>query len=135
MTGPYAVDIAYEDDPTIPDNADLWRRIHPNQTTYDDNQGRIRPSSAAFTDSSNGSPMSVVIAAECDGPTRVLAGYERYGLASFKARVARESGLGIVRDPLPDQPAHAFVFGPKSKKVQSKLAKATEWVVLPPDPV
>lgn len=124
---------AYTDDPTIPDDADLWRRIHPTHIIFDDNQGRVRPTSQAFTDSSNGSPMSVVIATECGGPDRVLAGYERYGLASFKARVARESGLGIVRDPLPDQPAHALVFGPKSKKVQSQLAKATEWVVLPPN--
>jgi hypothetical protein len=129
------VDTAYEDDPTIPNNADLWRRIHPNQIIYDDNQGRTRPSSAAFTDSTNGSPMSVVIAAECDGPDRVLAGYERYGLASFKARVAREFGLGIARDPLPDQPAHALVFGLKSRKVQSQLAKGAEWFVLPPNPV
>jgi hypothetical protein len=129
------VDTVYEDDHTIPDNADLWRRIHPTQIIDDDNQRRTRPTPAAFTDSTNGSPMSVVIAAECDGPDRVLAGHERYGLASFKAQVARESGLGIVRDPLPDQPAHALVFGPKSKKVQSQLAKAAEWVVLPPNPV
>jgi hypothetical protein len=126
------VGTAYTDDPTISDDADLWRRIHPTHIISDPNLGRVRPTSAAFMDLSNGSPMSVVIAAESDGPEHILAGYEGYGLASFKARVAREFGLGIVRNPLYNQPAHALVFGAKSGKVRSQLAKAVEWVVLPP---
>ena len=52
------------DDPTIPDLAELWRRIPPWHLVKDDNLGRVRPSSAAFDNHPNGSPMSVLLAQE-----------------------------------------------------------------------
>lgn len=43
-------DIDYRDDPTISDDADLWRRIPPWHIVSDENIGVMRPSSAAFED-------------------------------------------------------------------------------------
>lgn len=122
----------YTDDPTIPDAANLWRRIPPFHCIWDANVGRVRPSSAAFDDDPDGSPMSVVLAEESSDPQSVLAGHEGFALASFKAGLARECRLGIARDPLPEQPAHALVLGRKTKSVMRRLAKGSSWVIAPP---
>jgi hypothetical protein len=45
-----------------------------------------------------------------------------------------DDAVGIARDPLPDEPAHALVFGKKTKAVKSRLAKGSSWVVPPPTP-
>jgi len=120
------------DDATIPDEADLWRRIPPWHFVLDQNSGQIRPSSAAFDNDPNGSPMSVVLGAESSGPEAVLAGHSGFALASFTAGLARECHQGIARDPLPEEPAHALVFGPKTKAVRRRLARESVWVIPPP---
>ena len=125
---------AYNDDPTIPDGAVLWRRVPPWHFFYDENLGRVRPSSAAFDDDTDGEPLSIVLAAESDGPERVLAGHAGYALAAFTAGLARECNQGIARDPLPDEPAHALVFGRKTRSVRNRLAQSATWVVPPPSP-
>jgi hypothetical protein len=126
------------DDASIRDEADLWRRIPPWHFIYDENLGRWRSSSSAFADDPNGHPMSVVLAetaaAVGRGPAQILIGHERFALASITVGLARECGQGVVRDPLPDEPAHGLVIGPKPKSVQRRLAKAAVWVI-PPQPV
>jgi hypothetical protein len=121
-------------DPTIPDDAILWRRIPPWHFFYDTNLGRMRPSSAAFEDDADGSPMSVVLAAETSGPENALAGHPGYALASFTAGMARECSQGVARDPLPHEPAHALVSGRRTGSVRNRLAKGSTWVVPPPNP-
>ncbi|MBI3696222.1 MAG: hypothetical protein HY238_15470 [Acidobacteria bacterium] len=123
------------DDPTIPDQAELWRRIPPWHLVKDENLGRIRPSSAAFDNHPDGSAMSVLLgnemtAAGC-GPEAALAGHERFALAAITAHLARSCGQGIARDPLPDAPAHAVVFGEKTRLIRKKLAMAAYWVIPP----
>lgn len=109
-----------------------------SQIVLDQNTGRRRPSSAAFEDSPDGTPMSAFwekLHRELGlTEANALEGHEDFGLASFVVRLARELGQGIQREPLPDAPAHVLVFGPKPKKsVSRKLAAAAEWVVLPPE--
>jgi len=122
------------DDAAIPDEAVLWRRVPPWHFFYDENLGRVRPSSAAFEDDTDGNPMSVVLAAESKGSDSVLAGHVGYALAAFTVGLARQCQQGIVRDLLPDEPAHALVFGRKTRSVRNRLAQATTWVVAPPSP-
>jgi hypothetical protein len=121
----------YHDDSTISDDNNLWRRIHPAQIVYDNNLKSYRPSSAAFDDSSNGSPMSVILAEENRNPSTALENYEGFSMVSLTARLVRDCGQGIARDPLPDEPAHALVFGEKPKSIRKKLAQAAEWIVSP----
>lgn len=126
----------YQDDPTIADADPLWRRIHPKHFVRDENLQQWRPSSAAFTDSSDGSPMSVVLGQEVFAadrrPESVLFGHEDHALASFTTGVARANGQGVERSPQPDEPAHGGVFGPKPKRVQRALAKSATWVIPSP---
>ena len=122
----------YPDDPTIPDSAELWRRIPPRHFFPDKNLGRVRPSSAAFDDDTDGSYMSVVLAAEVAGPEAVLLGCQGYALASITTGLARECGQVISRDPLPENPAHALVVGSKPESVRRRMARGSLWVVEPP---
>ncbi len=126
------------DDSTIGDEAALWRRVPPWHFVYDANLGRWRPSSAAFDNDPDGHPMSVVLGDQVVSEGRdtgdVVAGHAGFALASLTAGLARSEGQGVTRDPLPDEPAHALVFGNKSKSVQRRLAKGASWVIAPPGP-
>ena len=127
---------AIRDDASIRDEAILWRRIPPWHFVYDENRSRWRPSSAAFDNDPTGDPMSVILAelflATGRGPTESLLGHEGFALATITAGLTRTCGQGVVRDPLPEEPAHALVVGPKPKSVQRRLAKAAAWAI-PPD--
>lgn len=118
------------DDPTIPDSEILWRRIPPWHIVEDANRGGRRVSSAAFSDDPDRQPMSVVLASEST-LARVLAGHAGFGVAGLSARMVRALGLGIVRAPTPDEPAHAVVIGPKSQRTRRRLRDAAQWVFRP----
>ena len=130
-------DNEYVDDPNISDESHLWRRIPPNPPFLvdDKNQNRKRISSAAFEDHPNGTPMSVAIAqiAEEHGrePKDILKDHDGYGLAGLVVQDVRENNLGVCKKPLPDQPEHGEVFGPKPKSVRRNLALAAFWVIKP----
>jgi len=126
------------DDGTIPDDTALWRRVpdKPAQIIFDYNLGRWRPSSAAFKDHPDGSPMSVTMDVG-QNPESALAGYPDNFLASLRASVARNLHQIIRRKPLegnPGDPHHAEVVGPKPKKVCSDMAKAATWIIAPDRP-
>lgn len=127
----------YSDDVTILSPAELWRRIPPKHLVQDENLGRLRPSTAAFEDHPNGSPMSVALADVVIGtgrtPLGLLAGLEAYALASITAGLARECGQGVSREPLPNEPAHAVVFGRKTDRTRKRFSLECHWVVPPPE--
>lgn len=114
----------------------LLRRIPRWHVLYDNNRGRVRPSSAAFEDDRDGSPMSVyrrdVIEGEGDEPARVMVGHEGYGLASVAAGHVRSRGQTVCSDPLPDESSHAVVCGPKPRSTRRSFASNAEWVMEPP---
>jgi hypothetical protein len=132
----------YSDDPSIPDDAILWRFIRPEHVVFDKKLESVRPKSLCFTDSSDGSPMSALIAervADSGRNARDLL-VDRWAgcyIVSFAVGFIRnELGLGVTaHPPVPDEPAHAWVFGKKTRKVRSDLARAegTRWVVGPPE--
>jgi hypothetical protein len=121
----------HTDDLTILDDDELWRRIHYKQWIRDDKLGRVRPTSKAFQSPSDGSPMSVVLAKEHSNPESYLEKYEEPALASITAGLARECSQGVAREPLPDEPAHAVVFGRKIQSVRRRFAKEASWVIPP----
>lgn len=117
-----------QSDVTIPDTAHLWRRIPPweDYTVFDPQVGGLRPSSAAFDDDE----MSVFIGDELSGTSEILHGLDGFGVVSISARLARDCGHVVVRDPEP-HPAHALVVGPKTRAVRRRLARGAEWVLRP----
>lgn len=131
MAGP-----TYVDDPGILDDAQLWRRVCPAWIILDENHGGVRVSSQAFHDSSDGTPMSVLISDLVRQTGRdendVIASFPGYCLASFTAGVARANRQGVAHTPTRDEPAHGSVFGPKTKSIERALARSCEWVIAPP---
>lgn len=129
-------DAPLADDKTILDEAGLWRRIHPRWAVKDENEGGWRVTSAAFSDSPDRSPLSVLLtdAVFASGRTHVdvLADHGGYFLAELTAGVVREAGQGVARTPTPEEPAHASVFGRKADSVRRRLARAARWVIGPP---
>ncbi len=91
----------YEDDESILDDADLWRRIPPWHIVNDNNRGGKRISKAAFEDHPDGSPMSVVLGQEVVAagrdPGSIVASYDDFCLASVTAGLARSLKQGIAQ--------------------------------------
>lgn len=123
------------DDPTIADEAHLWRRVTPDWLVFDANLGCRRLSSQAFQNL-EADRLSVLLAqmVEESGrtPADVLSGYPGYSLASVLAGFARQHQQMIVRAPEAGEPAHCHMVGKKPKAVQKALAKHAVWV-LPPE--
>ena len=123
------------DDATITKDSELWRRIHPTWVVPDQNAGNMRVSSAAFDDSPDGSPTSVLLAdlVRETGRTAddVIAEFDGYALASITAGQVRDCEQGVARDALPNEPAHAYVFGLKTRYLKRCLARHAEWVISP----
>ena len=123
------------DDATIPNDAELWRRIHPEWVVPDENADGMRVSSAAFDNSRDGSPTSVLLATIVRETGRtdadVLAHFEGFALASLTAGQARECSQEVARDPRPEEPAHAYVLGKKTQGAKKCLARSAKWVISP----
>jgi hypothetical protein len=118
------------DDPTINDSERLWRRVHPNQIRTDTETGEPEISSAAF---STREEVSVSIADETN-LTAFLRDYPQHSVVEFTAGAARAANCTIVRDPLPDDLAHALVCGSRShgqlsKTQQERLKQASRIIV------
>ncbi|MFQ5729881.1 MAG: hypothetical protein ACE5GN_05935 [Waddliaceae bacterium] len=90
-----------------------------------DNSGTpIRPNSSAFKEGAP--PMSVDIAS-LSSVKQTLSGHENFHIAAFTAGQAREIGCKVVRNPLPDNSAHALVIGShKSYAVDSLTGRLTD---------
>jgi hypothetical protein len=59
-------DPPFVDDATITDDDYVFRRIPKTQRVRDPKApGQVRPSSGAFDDSSDGSPLSMTLASQC----------------------------------------------------------------------
>jgi hypothetical protein len=126
----------YVDDLTITNDSVLWRRIIPQWIVPDSKKpSGWRPSSAAFDDSQDRSPMSVFLAEVVFATGRtsanLLTGFDGYGLVSLTAEAVRAQRQGVAPAPEPKEPAHAFVFGNKSSTVKRKLADSANWIHLP----
>jgi len=118
------------DDLSIPQDAGLLRRIHPDQVIRDRNTGELRPSSAAFKDPNLSVDVETLLQAAGLDWHFSVKDYSGYSLVRFVARSARDRGLAVVSAPLPNNPAHAEVVGKKSPGTANALRDASEWVCI-----
>ena len=129
-------DHQYDDDRSVEDHFELWRRIPPRHVILDKNTGELRPTSAAFDNDSDGEPMSILIAMVMTefglSSADALDGHPGYALASITAGTARECNQKVVRDPLEQEPAHGLVVGQKTQGTRRRIARASRWIVTPP---
>ena len=95
-------------------------------------------SSQAFQNYDERMAFSCSIAVEVRGGSAAyMQGFEGHGLCSITAGDARAVQQRIVRDPLPDDPAHAHVVGIKGKSIKKQLAERAVVLVdpAPPHPI
>ena len=120
---------------------EIWRRIPPapgRQLTYEHDENRWRPSSAAFQDSDGpDDPLSALLGRE-DTAERALAGkWSGFFLASVSAGLLRSHQQGIARGPTAEDANHLLIFGRKTHSRRQRWAKSARWIVgpdLPPPP-
>ncbi len=100
------------DDSSIPDEELLYRRIplHPlDNIQPTEVAGEFRPSSGNFR--SDG-PLSVDRGSlTTPEETRDRAKPTLFHVAQIHAKIARQCGCRLVKDPMPDNPAHILLFG------------------------
>ena len=121
-------------DPTLPDETVLWRRIIPQWWIKDPSTGQYRIASEGFGDTPDGSHMSVAIRDEIvGGVATFLANCPGCGIAEFTAGHARHTcHMAIARDPVPGEPWHAIVIGKKKKQsIRRSLRDGCQVVVKP----
>ena len=122
------------DDPSISDKDRLLRRIPPYQYVADRNTGNMRVSSAAFSDNRLSVDLLAVLEATGKGFEAALIGHDGFGLASITAGLARECAQVVVREPLPDNKAHALVVGKKTRSIRNRFRKQCCLLVPPRQP-
>jgi len=129
--------VELRDDPEIKNESRLWRRISPAFYQINPATGRPRLSSAAFDDSKDRSPMSVVLADRHDAPRSAEIWIQRfpgYGVAELSAGSARMFDQGVAHTPTTEESAHGSVFGKKTKPVKSGLRGAAKLLISPDVP-
>jgi hypothetical protein len=120
----------FSNDPTIPGDEGLLRRIHAQQLVPDErHSGRVRVSSAAFRDVELSIVIKSTLLISGRQPADLLQTHPNHALVAITAAKARSLNQAVARDPELDEPAHGVVHGRKSKKCASELANSAEWVV------
>ena len=77
--------------------------------------------------------MSVVIAREGRDPAEILVGHDGFGLVSLTVEDLASVEQVVVHDPQDDEPDHALVVGTKTQGRRREMAKASRWVIRPPE--
>jgi hypothetical protein len=116
------------DDPNIPDEERLFRRIHLTHIVEGDG-GRSEVSSAAFRNTELSVNLEAVMQAAGRQPKDALKDNPNDLLMSIAVGVCRGNGQMVGPDPRPEEPAHGYVFGKKSKSIQRSLRDAAGWIV------
>jgi hypothetical protein len=125
---------SFEDDPTILGDERLLRRIPLTWVDWDE-QGNAAISSAAFKDKELSINLESTMARGARQAEDCIRLYPGYGLAAITASHARSLQQVVVRDPLPEEPAHGVVYGQKKRGgIAGKLRDGAVWVVIPIQP-
>ncbi len=115
---------------SIADSARLLRRVHPDQVVMDGNTGHHRPSSAVFKDPESSVDREVILLSQGLDWKFSLRNFPEHSLVSFPAKAARDLGLTVSPDELPDNKSHAVILGKKTKGIANGLRDAASWIHL-----
>ena len=119
-------------DQQLADDAALLRRIRPDQIIDDQNEGKRRPSSAAFKDTEMSVDAEPILKSLGLSWNFSISKHAGYSLVSFTAGLARAQQQAVVVKPEDDNPAHTEVVGKKTRGIANALRDASQWVHLIP---
>jgi hypothetical protein len=121
----------FEDDPSIPGDERLFRRIPRTWVDWDEH-GNPAISSAAFKDEELSVNIESVMVQCGSLPEDAIRNYPGYGLAAITAGHARSLNQKVARDALPNEPAHGVVYCQKKRGgIGGQLRDGATWVVSP----
>lgn len=121
-----------EDDPSISNDDQLLRRVHLTQIVRDEDTGRARISSGAFSSREKELSVNILSVLRNSGEeaSACLRHSGMHKLVSFTAGSARALDQIVCRDPVPpDNISHGLVCGSKGRRVIEGLRRAATWVV------
>lgn len=122
-----------QDDESIPDSEDTYRRIVEDWVQLHAVTGKKYLVSAAFSNEELSVDLSSLARPD---ETFGRATPEPLGVVAIAAGDARDCRQIIVRDPMPGDlargiqanPAHALIYGKKSKGIRRRLRDRARWV-------
>ncbi len=126
-----------KDEPKIPNETILWRRVHNTQICpVKDSPNIGRVSTGAFKGSSGPKGLkyfSVVITTYTDHTAEdVLKDYNQHSLISFTAGLAIELNQEIIHSPTLYEPGHGNIVGKQpNAAVLSRFVRSYAWVIKP----
>src|SRR5260370_17877412 len=124
----------FEDDPTIPGQERLLRRIHPTHVNWDENGDPNISSAAFYKDLELSVNLASVMEQAGREPGDAVRGYVGFGLAAITAAHARLLSQAVARDPKLDEPAHGIVYGEKDRPTSRTLRPGAQSIVTPNHP-
>jgi hypothetical protein len=128
--------MAVADDPSIPDDLKLYRRINPTvHMVRDHNLECERISSGAFKPEEMSVILDDTLRDSGREPKDVITPAEPH-LVTFTAGQVRgvSETLGAVRTPRPEECAHADIVGKKTKPIKRELVRLAKWESPPETP-
>jgi hypothetical protein len=111
----------------------LYRRVHPSEIVWNDNDGCLRPCSGVFKDPEMSVHLDDVLKDEQREPATVLDGKPQHSLVSLTAGFVKDEEQTVQRTPIPEDASHREVCGNKSQGRRRKFARTAEFVVLRED--
>ena len=115
-----------EDDPAIPGDELVVRRVAQDGYTFDHNIGRTRPTGNAYLQDGREGQTSVHRLSKTTAAEVHALGQEPY-LAVIQVQELRDEGLGIVFDPKPGEPGHSNITGHKGANLLRRIARKAWW--------
>lgn len=114
------------DDPDIPDDELVTRRVSEFDYVFDANIGRTRPKSNAFLQDGRDGHTSVHRLSKTTPADVHALGPEPY-LATVRVGVLRANGLGIIFTPKTNESGHSDITGHKGANLLRRIARETYW--------
>lgn len=121
------------DDAPVPEDMSLYRRVHPSEIVWNDNDGCLRPGSGVFKDPEMSVHLDDALQDEGRKPESVLSGKPQHSLVSLTAGFVKSEEQDVRRTPTPDDASHGEVCGSKSQARRKRFARAAQFVVLRED--
>ncbi len=111
----------------------LYRRVHPTEIVWSDNDGCARPNSSVFKDEEMSVHLDDVLQNEKREPESVLSGRPTHSLVSLTTDFVKGEEQTVRRTPKSDDTSHGDVCGKKPQGRRRRFAHAARFVVLRED--
>jgi hypothetical protein len=116
-------------DAPVPEDMSLYRRVHPSEIVWDDNDQCPRPNSSVFKDREMSIHLADVLEDEGREAVSVLEERPEHSLVTLTVGFVQSHEQEVRRSPLEEDPSHGDVVGSKPKTRRRAFAQEAAFVV------